>query len=263
MTGSSFVTTGSSSWTVDVKSPVPTQCDGISRFTVVEKSLSTYIKGYEATLFDIPGLPGTIPNPEATHPPVPSCTIRPVDCESQYEQLINTPGNRTDGVDYPKVYAARFHLEEMENFFGGCGVPEKWCKAVGNASDYHPPWWPPQMEQSAYEEMVESETLGKVLSDRLRLIYFPPEGVVARNICADNFFGTNQIQIPTAVKNVESVAVTATLDEVVFDEYMVEQKSTLVSFDRLCSKLTLLLTAYLSRSTMTAPSGTPWTFTSP
>jgi hypothetical protein len=233
LTGHSFLTTGRISYTSDITSPAPIQCDGLSRRTVVSKVVITTGAGLYVTLFDIPDLPQTIPNPVDTPPPIPSCTIRQTDCQTKFAEISEqfshylnnqsaTNGNRSGNPISPisgwanslKEYAWVLHDNNLHNFFGGCGVPSKYC--IGEAKD-----WGGPNERRTFDE-YEAQMHCRVLADRLRLVYFPPEAVVARNICADNFFGANEIRNASGNTAIR----TAMLSEIVFDEYWVDNSRT-------------------------------------
>jgi len=165
------------------------------------------------TSFDITDVPQLLTDPRKEFP---SCTIHPSDCTNQFSLLKDTFRNATWQSDFMD---SRSFLEDfvsvsfpdLEGFFGGCGIPYEFCS---QREAYQT--WTNTLGEVLHpsEDEIEATLQCRISANRLVLIHFPPK-VVERDLCANDFFGTNKVQNVSTDNAVQ----TATLTAVTFDEH--------------------------------------------
>jgi hypothetical protein len=167
--------------------PTWQECDGKPRRKFLEQVYTTIIQPNmsTSTLYNIQPAPSEPPESMTRIPPYPSCSIAPQDCQQQWNSFkdsFNTfktvdSSNISRGIDY---WVAERYVSRPVGLFSGCSQPTELCfLGVNNTSGFV------DLEQRVFEERGCDIQVGRFV-----LIYFPPQSIVSRDLCANDGWGT-------------------------------------------------------------------------
>jgi hypothetical protein len=215
--------------------PQTSECDGTPRVSSVSEATRIWVDTKSRTdLLDSPNGPVDMWfGPD--YPEYPSCTIKPEDCQKQWnlfkhffanwtapsDTLVDVGYNDPDMCSMHPLFCPsqlKFNMDSwvgfryaelQRGFFDQCPEPVMACEAnQGNLGI------PRSMEFTANEPPVVTPRCAMNIG-RFVLIFFPPPvSNVSRDLCANNGFG--DISAPPATNVTEGLLVTATMKHITF-----------------------------------------------